>query len=250
MTLQEFFAVHPKLALAFSGGTDSAFLLWAAREYGADVRPYFARSAFQPAFEYADARRLCEGLGAALRTVELDVLALPQIAANAEDRCYHCKRAIFAALRAAARADGYETLADGTNASDAEDDRPGMRALRELGVLSPLRLCGLTKEEIRARSREAGLFTADKPAYACLATRVPAGEPVTAEKLERVERAEGALFALGYSDLRVRLRGGGALLQLPGTQLERAREGWDAIRAALCELFDEVRLDPVGRESR
>lgn len=249
MTLPDFFAAHPKLALAFSGGTDSAWLLYAARQWGADVQPYFARSAFQPAFEYDDARRLCGQLGVPLRTVELDVLRVPRVADNPADRCYYCKQAIFSALIAAAEADGYPEIADGTNASDRVDDRPGMRALRELGVLSPLRACGVTKAQVRALSRQAGLFTADKPSYACLATRVPTGERIRLEKLQRVERAESALFALGYSDLRVRLRDGGALLQLPETQMQRARQEWETILAALGGEFTEIRLDGTGRKS-
>lgn len=248
--LSEFFAAHPKLAVAFSGGTDSAYLLWAAARQGVDVQPYFAKSAFQPAFELDDARRLCCQLGLRLRVVELDVLSVPRVADNPADRCYWCKHAIFSALLAAARADGYEQIADGTNASDQVDDRPGMRALRELGVLSPLRLCGISKADVRRLSADQGLFTADKPSYACLATRVPAGERITAEKLQKVERAESALFALGYSDLRVRLRGAGALLQLPAAQQERARAGWAEILAALGGEFDEIRLDPKGRESQ
>lgn len=250
MTLQEYFADHPRLALAFSGGTDSAYLLYAARQCGARIQPYFANSAFQPAFELADARRLCEQMDLPLRVVELDVLSVPHVAENPADRCYWCKQAIFSALIAAALTDGYEEIADGTNASDRVDDRPGMRALRELSVLSPLRECGLTKAEVRRLSREAGLFTADKPSYACLATRVPEGETITAEKLLKVERAESALFRLGYSDLRVRLRGAGALLQLPTAQLERARAGWEAIQAALSGEFTEIKLDPMGRTSQ
>ncbi len=248
MTLAEFFQKTPRAALAFSGGTDSAYLLYAARRCGAQVQPYFLRGAFQPAFELADAERLCRELGCTLRVVEADVLAAPHVAENPPDRCYWCKRALFAALKEAVRADGYERILDGTNASDREDDRPGMRALRELGVLSPLRLCGLTKAEIRRLSAEAGLFTAHKPAYACLATRVPTGERLTPEKLRLVEEAEERLFALGFSDLRVRLRGGGALVQLPTGQLARAdRTG---LERALGDLFERVALDPEGRETR
>ena len=245
MTLPEFFQKHPRAALAFSGGTDSSFLLYAARRCGADVQPFFVKSAFQPAFELADAQRLCAELGVGLRVPELDVLSAPRVAENQPDRCYWCKTAIFTALWNSARAEGYDVLLDGTNASDPEDDRPGMRALRELGVLSPLRECGLTKTEIRRHSAEAGLFTAQKPAYACLATRVPAGERITPEKLRLVEEAEGRLFALGFSDLRVRLRGGGALVQLPKEQLARADRA--AIEAALGDLFERVALDPEGR---
>ncbi|MGN0984788.1 MAG: TIGR00268 family protein [Gemmiger sp.] len=247
MTLQDFFAVHPKAALGFSGGVDSAYLLWAGRQYGADVRPYFIQTAFQPGFELADARRLCAQLGAELAVVELDILSNPTVAANPADRCYHCKRALFGALRARAKADGYPLLLDGTNASDDASDRPGMRALAELEVLSPLRLCGLTKPAIRAASREVGLFTWDKPAYACLATRVPSGNALTADLLRRVEGAEGALFALGFRDLRVRVFHGAARVQLPAGQLADAAGRAQAVRAALAPYFDTVLLDLAGR---
>ena len=247
MTLSEFFGEHPRAALAFSGGTDSAYLLYAAGRCGAEVQPYFVNSVFQPAFELEDAERLCRELGVPLRVLEADVLSAPHVADNPADRCYWCKTSLFTALWQAARSDGYDCLLDGTNASDRVDDRPGMRALRELGVLSPLRLCGLEKAEIRRLSAEAGLFTAQKPAYACLATRVPTGETITAEKLSLVERAETSLFELGYSDLRVRLRGENALLQLPKAQLGRARKNWTEIEAALGGLFPRVTLDPEGR---
>ena len=243
MELEEFFRRHRETALAFSGGTDSAYLLWAALAQGVRVGAYFVKSPFQPAFELADARRLAAELGADLTVVELDTLACPAVAANPPDRCYHCKRALFAALLRRAAADGFPEVMDGTNASDDAGDRPGMRALRELGILSPLRLCGLTKAEVRRRSRAAGLFTADKPAYACLATRVPAGEPITAEKLRRVEGAEAALGRLGYTDLRVRLLGDCARLQLPAGQLARAAAERAAIREALAPWFETVLLD-------
>ena len=114
-------------------------------------------------------------------------------------------------------------ILDGTNASDDANDRPGMQALAEMRVLSPMRLCGLTKDEIRRTSREAGLFTWEKPAYACLATRIPSGMQITGELLTRVEGAEGALFAMGFTDFRVRVREGGALLQFHRAQMEEAR---------------------------
>ncbi len=247
MTLRDFFTAHPKAALAFSGGTDSAYLLYEAVRSGADVQPYFVKSAFQPAFELADAERLCEDLGVTLRLLKLDVLAAPHVAENPAERCYWCKTAIFSALTAAARSDGYELVLDGTNASDRADDRPGMRALRELGVRSPLRECGVTKAEVRRLSAEAGLFTAAKPSYACLATRVPTGESITEEKLHKVEEAESRLFTLGYSDLRLRLRGDEGLLQLPEGQLARAREHWAELQTALADLFETLTLDPRGR---
>lgn len=243
MTLQAFFQANPRAALAFSGGVDSAYLLWAGRHWGCDLTAYYVRTAFQPEFEYEDARRLAEEVGVPLRVVEADILSVPLAAANGPDRCYHCKRALFALLWEAARRDGHTLLLDGTNASDDAGDRPGMRALRELEVRSPLRECGLTKAEIRAQSKEAGLFTWNKPAYACLATRIPTGTAITAGDLERVEAAEGALFALGFTDFRVRLLSGAARIQLPADQWDRASEQREAIRKALSPRFDAVLLD-------
>ncbi len=241
MTLNEFFSAHPKAALAFSGGTDSAYLLYAARAVGADIKPYFIKTPFQPTFELEDARKLAPGL----TVLELDILSCEQIADNPENRCYFCKKAMFSALKAQAEADGYPLLLDGTNASDQQEDRPGMRALEELGVCSPLRLCGLTKEEIRCRSREAGLFTWDKPAYACLATRVQNGTKITIEQLQRVEQSEEILRKMGYFDVRIRLFYGAARVQLPEKQLKNA--DIFAIRTALSPYFDHILLDLRGR---
>ena len=247
MTLEQFFQENPRCALGFSGGVDSAYLLYAGVKAGADIRPYFIKTAFQPAFELADARKLAEGLGVEVTVLELDALADPRVAANPADRCYFCKQNLFRTLKERAIADGYPVLLDGTNASDEAGDRPGMRALAELSVRSPLRECGLTKAEIRARSREAGLFTWDKPAYACLATRVPAGEAITAETLARVEGAEDALFRLGYTDFRVRVFHGAARLQLPRGQMERAVREAENIQAALKPYFTPILLDLEGR---
>ena len=248
MNLDGFFHRHPQAALAFSGGADSSYLLYAALQRGADVRPYFVKSPFQPAFELEDARRLAEQLEVELTVLPVDILAVPEVAANPPERCYHCKRAIFSAIASAAAGDGYSLLLDGTNASDAEGDRPGMRALRELEVRSPLRECGLTKEEIRRLSREAGLFTWDKPAYACLATRVPAGEPITAEALARTEWAEGFLSSLGFTDFRVRLLGGCARVQVAAGQLPLALERRGEIISELKRHYGGVLLDLEARD--
>ena len=247
MTLQEFFTEHPKAALGFSGGVDSSYLLWAAVNAGADIAPYYIQTAFQPAFELEDAQRLCAQIGVKLNVIRLDALADPRVAANPANRCYYCKVGLFGALRARAKADGYDLLLDGTNASDDAGDRPGMKALREMEVRSPLRECGLTKAMIRQESRKAGLFTWDKPAYACLATRVPTGRTITSELLRRVEGAETALFALGFTDFRVRLYDKAARLQLSEGQLAKAVEQRKAIRQALAPWFDVVLLDTQTR---
>lgn len=247
MTLKEFFEQVPRAAVAFSGGTDSALVLWAARQYGRQVRAYYVHTAFQPAFELADARRLASELDVPLTVVEVDVLGVPEAAANGPRRCYYCKRALFTALWQAAQADGHTVLLDGTNASDDAGDRPGMQALKELEVRSPLQECGLTKDQVRQLSREAGLFTWDKPAYACLATRVPTGTAITREALERVERGEDALFRLGFTDFRVRLLGDAARIQVPAEQMERAAALHQEITQALGADFSAVLLDLAGR---
>lgn len=243
MPLESFFSTHPRVAVAFSGGVDSAYLLHAARAAGCDVSAYFLKTPFQPRFELEDAQKLTTRLGMPLHIVEYDVLEVPGVAENGPLRCYHCKRALFTRLWQAARADGFEVLCDGTNASDDGGDRPGMKALAELGVRSPLREAGLSKPEIRRLSREAGLFTHNKPAYACLATRIPAGTPITPGLLEKTERAENALFSLGFTDFRVRHYGGAARVQLPEEQLPRALSARREILDALSPDFDAVLLD-------
>ena len=191
-----FFKGHSSIVLAFFGGVDSSYLLCAALKADCRVQPYYVKTCFQPQFENADARRLCRQLGVEMRVVEAGILSVDDVRANPANRCYFCKHALFSRILSAAAADGFSLIADGTNASDDASDRPGMRALRKLEVRSPLREAGLTKAEIRECSRQAGLFTWDKPAYACLATRIPAGTPLSAQALARAERAEDALRSI------------------------------------------------------
>lgn len=250
MTLEAFFKENPKTALAFSGGVDSSYLLYAAVQAGAEVRAYYVKTAFQPEFEYEDAMHLAKQLGAEVTVLRLDALCDPQVAANPANRCYYCKQNIFGSIWRAARADGFSVLLDGTNASDQADDRPGMKALRELRVRSPLREAGLTKAMIREKSRLAGLFTWDKPAYACLATRIPTGETITEEKLTRTEWAESYLMGLGFSDLRVRLLGSCARVQLPKEQQEAFLDRREEILAVLKTRYSGVLLDMEARDGR
>ena len=248
MELSDFFRENPRAALAFSGGTDSAYLLYEALQCGAEVRPYYVKTPFQPRFELDDALRLTKELGTELTVIEYDILDDGLVAANPADRCYHCKKKLFGLLlRERAANDGFSLIIDGTNASDDAGDRPGMRALGELCVRSPLRECGLTKAEIRARSKEAGLFTWNKPAYACLATRVPTGRPIERELLQRVEGAESELFALGFTDFRVRLFHEAARIQLPAAQMAAALERRGDILAKLKKYFDTILLDMETR---
>ena len=242
--LNEYLKRFPRVAVAFSGGVDSSYLLYAAKAAGCEVRAYFIKSQFQPLFELHDAQRLAESIDVPLTLGTLDTLSDAQISGNPPDRCYHCKKAILAKLRELAATDGITVLCDGTNADDDDSDRPGMRAAREQGILSPLRDCGLAKAEIRSLSKQAGLFTHDKPSYACLATRVPIGMPMTQEALQLIEKAEAALFSMGFSGFRVRLTpAGGAKLQMPAAQWTLATPRLDEIHTMLGEHFDDVELD-------
>ena len=238
-----FFEEHPRVALAFSGGCDSAYLLYAAKACGAEICAYSVKTCFQPEFELRDALRLAEELGCEMRVLELDVLSDENVRRNPADRCYFCKRRIFETIRAAACQDGYACLMDGTNASDDALDRPGMRALCELEVRSPLREAGITKAQLRNLSREAGLFTWNKPAYACLATRIPGGTEIHPAMLAKIERAEAELAALGFSDFRARMAGGGVRLELTEAQMPMLLQKRGEVLCALEAYFDEISLN-------
>ncbi len=232
------------MAIAFSGGVDSSYLLYAAKKYAAEVRAYYVKSAFQPAFEYEDAVRLAKELEVCLCVIDADVLSDETVTSNPVDRCYYCKKIIFSKILQKAREDGFEILLDGTNASDDVADRPGVKALKELKVLSPLRECGLTKKQIRELSKDAGLFTWDKPAYACLATRLPVGKKITKEALEITEKAESFMVELGFSDFRVRLLNtGDAKLELRESQLPLLFEKKKEILMELKKSYKRVLLD-------
>ena len=250
MELNDFFESNNKIAVAFSGGVDSTYLLYAAVKAGADVKAYCVRSAFQPGFEFKDAKRMAERIGAELEVIEVDVLSDERVTANPLDRCYYCKTQIMNAIKAAAEADGYETVCDGTNASDDASDRPGTKALEEFGIRSPLKECGLTKADIRRMSMEAGLPTWDKPAYACLATRIKTGEQITKEKLETTEEAEYRMMDMGFRDFRVRMRGKDALVQIAAHQHADALMHESEIRSALSDLYENVYIDENPRISR
>lgn len=206
------------------------------------------KTVFQPAFELEDAKRLAKELDVPMTIIETDILAVEKARENGPDRCYHCKKALFLALREQAERDGFPVLLDGTNASDDANDRPGMQALRELNIRSPLQECGISKEEVRRMSREAGLFTWNKPAYACLATRIPTGTAIRRSDLERTEAAESRLAALGFTDFRVRISGENARLQVTEDQTALVLEKRADILEALKPYFTGVLLDMEPRQ--
>lgn len=250
MTVAEFFQENPAVGVAFSGGVDSAWLLHEAVRYAGRTAAYFVRTPFQPDFELVDAADTARRLGAHLTVIDFDILTVPAVAANPPDRCYYCKKELFTRLLAAAGRDGFPLVVDGSNASDDAGDRPGMRALRELGVRSPLRECGVTKSEIRRLAAEAALPVWNKPSYACLATRIPAGREITAGDLGRVARGEAAFAAAGLGDFRLRLRGGDGLLQVRREQMELARALLPDLRLRLADDFGDIALDSISRQSR
>lgn len=213
-----------RVAVGFSGGVDSAFLAATAlRVLGpGNVLAVAADSMLQPRAEMSGAAALARSIGLRFRALRVPVEARHEILRNQPDRCYHCKRAVFLAIRRLARSRGMAHVLDGSNADDALDVRPGERALRELGVLSPLRDAGLRKQDIRSAARRMGLPVADKPAAACLASRIPYGTRLTRDRLAAVERSESAVAALGFQGARVRAHGDVARIELAARDLARA----------------------------
>lgn len=244
-----------RLAVAFSAGVDSTLLLeMAHRVLGERVLAVTVASPFVPADEVREARAFCEARRIAHEVVELDTLAIPGVVENPRDRCYLCKRAIMGGLIETARARGCVVFADGTNADDVSGGsyRPGLRALSELGLVSPLADAGLTKADVRALARELGLETWDKPAAACLATRFPYGTTLTPEGLSRVERAERLLRERGFTQVRVRVEGDLARIELEPAEFGLLLEDdcTAEVNAALRALgFARVTLDLAGFSS-
>lgn len=204
------------VAVAFSGGVDSTFLLKAAKEaLGSRAVAVTAKSIVFPNREWEEAEAFCQKEQIALYSFEADLLAVEGFADNPPDRCYRCKKALFEEIQNIARAHGIAHVIEGSNMDDLGDYRPGMQAIAELGIPSPLREAGLYKQEIRELSREYGLPTWEKPSYACLASRFVYGETITKEKLRMVEQAEELLMEKGFRQMRVRIHGTLARIEVP-----------------------------------
>jgi len=214
-----------RLAVAFSGGVDSTFLLQAAsgvlKERAIAI---IVRSSVFPEREYSEATAFAEQLKIKLITIDFDELKVAGFSDNPADRCYLCKKALFSLIKTAAMENGIPSVADGSNLDDTGDYRPGMAALKELGIVSPLKDAGLTKADIRALSREMHLSVWDKPSFACLATRFPYGQTITKEKLAAVGRAEQFLMDQGFRQVRVRIHGDVARIEVPAEDRVRILE--------------------------
>jgi uncharacterized protein len=236
--------------VAFSSGVDSTFLLRVAHEeLGERVVAVTARSHSFPKRELDEATAFCRAEGVRHEIIDSEELDIPGFAENPPDRCYYCKRELFGRLLAFARENGLAAVLEGSNIDDDGDYRPGRRAIRELGIFSPLHEVGLTKAEIRALSREMGLPTSDKPSFACLASRFPYGERITAAGLERVERAEQWLrdSGLGLAQLRVRSHGDLARIEVPAGDIARVAARADGVAAAFKRFgFAYAALDLQG----
>jgi uncharacterized protein len=195
-------------ALAYSGGVDSTFLLKAAFDVLGDrLVAVTARSSTYPEREFKEATKYIESLGAKHVVIISEELEIEGFSKNPTNRCYYCKKELFSKVKSIAEEHGVNYVLDGSNADDVGDFRPGMTAARELSVVSPLKEAGLTKQDIRALSKELGLPTWNKPAFACLSSRFPYGNEITVPKLSMVERAEQFLLDLGFKQLRVRHHG-------------------------------------------
>jgi uncharacterized protein len=210
------------ILIAYSGGVDSTFLLAMAKEVlGNRVLAVTARSSTYPEREIVSAGKTAQQLRVRYRLIDSEELFLPEFRNNPPDRCYYCKKDLFSRLQRIAQEEGTPWIADGANVDDDSDFRPGSRAAQEMGIRSPLKEAGLTKEDIRKLSSDMGLPTWDKPSIACLASRFPYGEEITPEKLTMVGRAEEYLLNMGFRQIRVRHHQNIARIEVNEEEMEK-----------------------------
>ena len=237
--LRDLLGEYGKVAIAYSGGADSSYLLYAASVCCREVALYTVRSQFQSYVETQKALELSRSMGYSTKVLECDVMD-PSITSNGPDRCYLCKQRVFSTIAAGARADGYEFIMDGTNASDDPAARPGMAVLEEQGIISPLRLCGITKDQVRELSKKAGLASWNLPSNSCLATRIPTGRAITVEELKRIDDAEYDIRALGFKQFRVRSHQDRCVLEVPQAEKRTLEYGREDAEKVLLKYYPAV----------
>lgn len=225
--------------VAYSGGVDSTFLLKIAFDtLGEKAAALTATSPTYPEREFKEACRLAKEIGARQIIVESNELEIPNFADNTDKRCYYCKSELFQISRDNAKELGFDNVADGSNADDLRDYRPGKTAAKELGVRSPLQEAGLAKKEIRILSKELGLPTWNKPSFACLSSRFPYGTKITQERLDKVQRGEELLFNLGFTQFRVRYHGDTVRIEIDPAFISRLLDG--EVRSRIVAGFKEI----------
>lgn len=248
--LQDYIKSLGTLAVAFSGGVDSSFLLKCAHEVlGDNVLAVTARSSTFPQRELLESIEFAKSYGIRHELIDSEEIDIRGYAENPADRCYYCKNELFSKIRKLSTEKGLKYMAEGSNMDDLGDFRPGLKAASELGAVSPLRFAGLNKEEIRILSKEMGLPTWDKPSFACLASRVPYGQRITREKLGVIDQAEQFLMDLGFRQVRVRHHGDIARIELVKTDMPKVFENglYEKIYSKIKELgFTYVTLDLKG----
>jgi len=248
--LKEYIASFGSVAVAFSSGVDSTFLLHAAKDaLGDKVIAVTATSCSFPERELKEAKAFCEQNGIRQYIIESEELSIEGFSQNPKNRCYLCKHELFEKIKKVAYEHGIAEVAEGSNLDDNGDYRPGLKAVKELGIKSPLREIGFTKSEIRKLSKEFNLPTWEKQSFACLSSRFPYGDTITEEKLKRVDKAEQLLLDLGFNQLRVRIHNDVARIELDPSQFDKFME--ENVRLEVYRKFKEygfsyVALDVLG----